>query len=59
MPVNPHGQPPTYGGAGAHELSGMPCVGLDYLRSDILAPSFSSIVLLGFRDSPWIPSPAA
>jgi hypothetical protein len=30
-----------------------------YFRSAMLAPIFSSVVLLGLRLSPWIPSPAA
>jgi hypothetical protein len=36
----------------AHELSGFGLVGHDYLRSAMLAPSFSSIVLSGFLASP-------
>jgi hypothetical protein len=36
----------------AHELSGIGLVGHDYLRSAMLAPSFSSIVLSAFLASP-------
>lgn len=43
----------------AHELAGFGLIAYGYLRSAMLAPSFSSTVLSFLSVSPWMPSPAA